>query len=122
MFLKKYLKLIIAVLITAGMYHFLSTESFINIYRLVEGRGYYVPTESTIAEFRVDKMNYGSGEWWVIGQDPNYHFLSGIDNGKYAAFPKNKKVVCHGFEPNDIDTWCANFLILHQQWSKKWHW
>lgn len=120
--MKKYIGLIATASFPTGIWFAFTTHTVGNIWNLVTGRGYYVPIESTIAKFKVDRMNEGSGEWWIVGQDDNYYFLGGLNNGKYAAFPKQKKAACSRFEPEKIETWCSDSLILHHKWSKKWHW
>jgi hypothetical protein len=39
------------------------TEIFSNLIGVITARGYVIPTESSLAGFKVTRMNEGSGEW-----------------------------------------------------------
>ena len=48
-----------------------------NLFSLATGRGYFIPEESNMFVFNVTKMNTGSGEWWLYGEDKlNYYALA----------------------------------------------
>ncbi|RYG15279.1 MAG: hypothetical protein EOO07_15775 [Chitinophagaceae bacterium] len=82
------------------------TPAGANSWYLLVGNGFVIPNESSILTFEVTKMNEGSGEWWLYGQDEQfyYHFLG--ENGR--SYIKIAKVNnCNGFNPHDSGTWCS---------------
>jgi hypothetical protein len=50
----------------------IGTPAVFNLWSLATGRGFFVPTESSVFSFRVTKMNEGSGEWWLYGEAIRY--------------------------------------------------
>jgi hypothetical protein len=86
-----------------------------NLWSLTTGRGFIIPSESSIFTFQVTEENHGSGEWWLHAEDPNYFYARGEKDGLlYIAFPKSMVSKCPSFEPRDWKTWCAEFQRLHE--------
>lgn len=84
-----------------------SRHALINGWSLLTGRGYVIPVESSIFEFRATVMNEGSGEWWTYGEDSNYYYhFTGDDAVPYIKFPKSLASACKSFEPSNHLTWC----------------
>lgn len=87
-------------------YLLLVTPAGANAWYLLVGAGFVIPEEASIFTFEVTKMNEGSGEWWLYGQDRKfyYHFIG--ENGRdYIKIARANS--CKDFDPLDSNTWCA---------------
>jgi hypothetical protein len=81
-----------------------------NLWGLVTGAGYAIPSESSIFTFRATVMNDGSGEWWMYGEDRrNFYGVpeKGAPPAGYLVFPRGRVGECPGFSARDVTTWCA---------------
>lgn len=78
-----------------------------NIWHIFTGRGFIIPSESSIFTFRPTIMNEGSGEWWLYGRDGKfyYHFI-GTAEISYIKISKDEARKCEGFDANNYKTWC----------------
>jgi hypothetical protein len=78
-----------------------------NAWLLLTGRGYVIPSESSIFAFEATVMNDGSGEWWLYGEDGrNYYAYLGAPESPYVTYAKVRAISCQGFDPHEIATWC----------------
>lgn len=83
-----------------------------NLWGLLTDRLYLIPTESSLWSFRVSKMNPGSGDWWIYGEDAkNYYFFEEEPETAYTLFPKSRVAQCSGFHPQDVSTWCPEYRV-----------
>ena len=80
-----------------------------NLYWLVAGGGYFIPRESSVLTFRVLVPNYGSGEWWLQGEDWRQFYAIHDKEPVYFVFPKRALGQCPRFSPGDLTTWCPQF-------------
>ena len=46
--------------------------------------------------------NYGSGEWWIYGEDRNNYYYAGVE--PYISMQKANQ--CENFNKSDYRTWC----------------
>lgn len=83
-----------------------------NCWLVATGRGFEIPDESSLFTFRVTKMNEGSGEWWLYGEDRSF-FYAAPESGevRYHAFPRARIEDCPGFERFDFSTWCPAITV-----------
>lgn len=80
-----------------------------NLWNLLSGAGFEIPSESSIFTFRPTVMNEGSGEWWLYGEDRrNYYGVPEKDAppAGYLVFPRARVGECPGFREQDVTTWC----------------
>lgn len=84
------------------------TEIMPNAWGLLTGQGYIIPTESSIWNFKVYKMNEGSGEWWLYGEDDyNYYsMMKATSKEPYILISKSKAGNCDNFDKLNYETWC----------------
>jgi hypothetical protein len=75
-----------------------ATEFFQNGWGIITDKNYFIPDESNIFVFKVSKMNDGSGDWWLYGEDAKYYYALNQESGspKYFRFSK-------GREPENFD-------------------
>lgn len=95
----------ISIAIALLAYLIFMTPTCANAWYLLVGNGFVIPSESSILTFEVTKMNEGSGEWWLYGQDKlfHYHFIG--ENGRsYIKIVRTN--TCKNFNPQDSETWC----------------
>ncbi|QLB23642.1 hypothetical protein A6B44_00810 [Pasteurella skyensis] len=80
------------------------TQFFPNIWELLIEKSYFIPDESSIFTFKATKMNDGSGDWWLYGEDEVYYYALNIENEtpKYFKVKKNK---LESFDPLRYSTW-----------------
>ncbi|MFV0306107.1 MAG: hypothetical protein ACK5IC_11580 [Moheibacter sp.] len=69
-----------------------------NIFNLLIDKNYFIPEESNVFKFKPTKMNEGSGDWWLYGEDNIYYYALNIKDST-PRYHKLKK----GFEPKDFD-------------------
>lgn len=81
------------------------TQAPSNLWSLLTGRGFFIPTQSSIFSFRTTVDNPGSGEWWLYGEDSRYFYALHDHDPRYLAFPKAKQRETRGFQPADYKTW-----------------
>lgn len=84
-----------------------------NLWDIVTGAGFEIPAESSIFTFRVTRMNDGSGEWWLYGEDGRF-FYGLPDDGPYVAYPRDRAARCPEFDPQNIRTWCGTASRVQQ--------
>ena len=87
---------IISLITLAGFSRF-----FVNLYGIVDDKGYFIPQESNMFIFKVTKMNEGSGEWWLYGEDNRYYYGLNVEPDYVPEYFKLKK----GNEPENFDKW-----------------
>ena len=86
-----------------------------NLWSLATERGFIIPEESSVFTFRATRMNTGSGEWWLYGEDGRYYYVQGEQSGPlYVAFPKSEVSRCPSFRPHDRTAWCAALERSHE--------
>jgi len=81
-----------------------------NQWLLLTGRGYSIPSESTVFSFNPRIMNKGSGEWWIYGEDDSKYYYAGdgIIPSPYVMIEKSDAAKCSGFDPINFKTWCKH--------------
>jgi hypothetical protein len=105
---KKILKsLIIVPVLIFILYGIFATETLGNVWGLLSGRGYFIPNESSVFTFQVTKMNEGSGEWWLYGEDAHFYYAV-PDQGKlkYMKISRKESVACKNFDKWSYSSWC----------------
>jgi|SRR5688572_12118068 hypothetical protein len=85
----------------------LSTPAVSNVWLLVTGRGFFIPAESSVFSFRATKMNDGSGEWWLYGEDRQHLFALHPTEPAYIFASKAVQSQCSRFDPLERKTWCS---------------
>ena len=102
----KHIKIFFVILFVVIIVLGFSTELIGNSWDLLTGRGFYIPSESSIFNFKVTKYNDGSGEWWLYGEDNRYYYALNIDDPfipPYYIIVKNNDIV--GFDNLNYKTW-----------------
>ena len=101
----KYLGIAVTIII---IWVSVKTEFFGNVFSIITGRGYIIPTESTVFSFKTLQMNTGSGEWWIYGKDDKYYYttLDKTSEKQYIKISKNIAEECEGFDETNYNTWC----------------
>ncbi|MEP3891381.1 MAG: hypothetical protein ABJN69_13055 [Hellea sp.] len=83
-------KIISISLIVLVILAFLFRVFLSNLFSLTIEQGYFIPEESNMFTFKATKMNPGSGDWWLYGEDnlnlyalaedkPGYYVLNKAD-------------------------------------------
>ena len=102
--IRKYLVLLlIAIIFTTGF----TTELYPNLFGVLTGNGFIIPQQSSILTFKVNKMNEGSGDYWLYGEDSGFYyttmqanstapyvFISKETAGKIKGFDKTNYATC----------------------------
>jgi len=86
---------------------FFATPAWVNLWSVVTGRGFFIPSESSMFTFRVTKENEGSGEGWLYGEDRGNFYALHEDEPVYLVFPRQAVQRCAGFQELDYRTWCS---------------
>ncbi len=106
--MKKLFTFLAIVVVLVGFFYF---PVGANSWHLVTSSSYIVPEESSVFTFHVTKMNEGSGEWWLYGEDSRYFYhFTGAPGESYLKAEKSRIAHCSGFRPDKIETWCPNLL------------
>jgi hypothetical protein len=84
-----------------------ATPAFGNLWYLVTGRGFFIPSESSLFTFNVTKENPGSGEWWLYGEDRRYFYALHEVEPVYLLLPRAAAERCPGFEALSYRSWCS---------------
>ena len=81
-----------------------------NLWFQLTSRGWFIPSESNLWRFRPLVFNQGSGEWWLIAEDPHWYFYAGdgVGNRPYLKRSRQAAEQCPGFVPLDVATWCLS--------------
>jgi hypothetical protein len=104
-------KRLVALSLAAGVLGGALLTPFVeNAWGLAAARGFAIPKESSIFTFRVTRMNDGSGEWWLYGEDFRNFYGVPDANVAYFVFPRAKVAQCPGFDPRDTSTWCPRLV------------
>ena len=53
-----------------------STQFFSNLWGLLTGKVFVIPSQSSIFTFKTTKINQGSGDYWLYGQDQNNYYTT----------------------------------------------
>lgn len=94
---------IIGILLLLG----LLTPILGNAWGMLIERGYRIPDESSIFRFETTKMNEGSGDYWLYGEDDTYYYsIVGSDSDQpYTKIKKTKAEQIPDFNKTNIETW-----------------
>lgn len=89
----------------------LFSNSCSNLLSKIMDDGFFVPKESNIHSFKVVKMNTGSGDWWVVGEDKNYIFIMAEEPpwGYYIVRKSSTKL---DFSYLDKTSWGKNYEFI----------
>ncbi|WP_298540899.1 DUF4952 domain-containing protein [uncultured Aquimarina sp.] len=84
-----------------------STQLFSNSWGLLIGNSYVIPNQSSIFTFKAVKMNKGSGNYWLYGEDQKYYYttLEKVHIGSYALLAKEKAKSISNFDKTNYKTW-----------------
>ncbi len=102
--------LILAIVLLPLFFYAPYQNYVMNRISLVTSRGFVIPSESSLYEFRVLELNSGSGEWWIYGEDKHRYYFAG-DGAiphSYVSIKKDEAAKCPGFNPIAFDTWCTS--------------
>jgi hypothetical protein len=72
-------------------------------------RGWFVPAESDVWDFRPTSRNSGSGEWWMYGEDEANYYALHLHQPFYLILPRS--VAPTGFDPLDYVTWGPGVIM-----------
>ena len=75
------------------------TELPANSWYLLTHTSYFIPPESSVLTFKATRMNEGSGEWWLYGEDHNWYYGLNTKAGSTPLYFKHRK----GHEPAAFD-------------------
>lgn len=81
------------------------TYLFENLWGQITDRNYIIPDESSLLKFQVTKMNQGSGDWWLYGEDENYYFSTETDTSPYVKIAKKSSTSMRFFDAQNSATW-----------------
>ncbi|MEN7550493.1 hypothetical protein AAG747_21415 [Rapidithrix thailandica] len=86
----------------------IKTEVLTNAWHILTASDFSIPEESSVFTFKVTRMNEGSGEWWLYGEDENYYYTMERTKAEnpYAIISKSKARTCAHFNKLDYTTWC----------------
>jgi hypothetical protein len=90
-------------------HRYLFPNNFIgNIWEVITDRRYIIPSESTMLRFKVIRMNEGSGDWWLYGEDDNnyYTMMDATNEKPYLLISKHIAKDCKNFDLLNFKTWC----------------
>lgn len=84
-----------------------STQLISNLWGLSTGNGYIIPHQSSIFTFKTTKMNQGSGDYWLYGEDQSNYYttLKQDDINPYTYISKEKAKLILGFDKMNYTTW-----------------
>ncbi|NMH86599.1 DUF4952 domain-containing protein [Flavivirga algicola] len=84
-----------------------STELFSNLWGLLIGNGYVIPNQSSVFTFKATKMNEGSGDYWLYGQDRNNYYTTLVKDHlePYTYISKYETESILGFDKINYNTW-----------------
>jgi hypothetical protein len=87
-----------------------NTAFLSNIWCTATGRGFIIPKESSYFTFTATKMNQGSGEWWLYGEDENYFYSSenATSDKDYVLLSKERGSKIKDFDKFEVKTWKNN--------------
>jgi hypothetical protein len=83
----------------------MSTSFFGNLWSLLVDENYFIPSESNIFKFEITKMNDGSGDWWLYGEDNLFYYALNQENKNPKYFILKKTNTTIGFNKLDYSTW-----------------
>ncbi len=89
-------------IVTAFIAFCFCTPAISNLYAISMEKEYKIPFQSSVFTFNPTKMNEGSGDWWVYGEDKHYFYantqpIKSIDKTNTKQNPH--------FNPWDHTTW-----------------
>ena len=90
------------------------THIFGNLWFLLTGNGYFVPSQSSVFSFRPTEDSGGNADWWVRGEDWSRYYALDRRGLVYWVYPKAKVANCPGFNPSVYDSWCSAFASQSQ--------
>ena len=85
----------------------IKTSLVSNLWNSMTGQGFIIPNESSLFTFEATKMNDGSGEWWLYGEDDNYYYSmekAGVEK-PYIIISKIRTEQIPNFNKHDYKTW-----------------
>lgn len=74
-----------------------------NLYSVLIEKEYHIPDESSVFSFEATKMNEGSGDYWLYGEDENY-FYAITENG-YTKISRTQSEKIPHFDKLNNKTW-----------------
>ncbi len=77
----------------------------INIWHLNTEKSYFIPKESSLLTFKPTRMNDGSGDWWLYGEDKTNYYALNIENKNPQYFKLEKGNETKNFEKFNYHTW-----------------
>ena len=95
--------LLIASIFVAGF----TTELYPNLFGVWTGNGFIIPQQSSIFTFKVNKMNEGSGDYWLYGEDSGFYYttMQASSTAPYIFISKERAGKLKGFNKTNYGTW-----------------
>ena len=79
-----------------------------NLWSLLTARGYLIPTSSSVFTFEPTRMNQGSGEWWLYGEDGAFYYhFTGLEENPVMKISRENASRCSGFDAQNVASWCG---------------
>ncbi len=110
---KRYIALVfLAIVVIVGI----TTPLLSNTWGVLTDKGYRIPKESSIFTFEATKMNEGSGDYWLYGEDNQYYYslaLKDLVSGEpYIKISKQDAKEISYFDKHKFYTWKSAFDFL----------
>ncbi|WP_323163288.1 hypothetical protein, partial [Pseudomonas viridiflava] len=84
----------------------MGTNLFFNAFMMLVDDDNFIPKESSIFSFEPYRVNQGSSNYWIYGEDgENYYHFSYETTAPYAFISKSNS--CPKFDRQDHTTWCT---------------
>lgn len=77
----------------------------INFWCLSTDENYFIPKESSILIFEATRMNDGSGDWWLYGEDKDYYYGLNIETETPRYYILEKGRETKNFDKFNYNTW-----------------
>lgn len=104
--MKKLVIIVFILLVACTTFIIYNTPTIGNLWFLVTGRGFFIPSESSVFLFKITQYNSGSGEWWLYGEDKDHFYALHEKYPVYLVFRRVEVKQCLGFHAQKQRTWC----------------
>ena len=76
-----------------------------NLYSMLIEKEYRIPDESSVFSFEATKMNEGSGDYWLYGEDDNYFYAITSTEKGYSKINRIEAEKIPYFDKFNEKTW-----------------
>lgn len=76
-----------------------------NLYSMLIEKEYLIPDESSVFSFEATKMNDGSGDYWLYGEDENYFYAITSTEKGYSKISKIQAEKIPYFDQFNFKNW-----------------